>query len=86
MRLETLVFMVTVRRIRPEYGCSNRWGSGGSAVDLLHLAWLKLDVVGPACGVMVLTIFYTLIWKLLIWLPRGRWLRVQSRAVVEESA
>jgi len=33
-------------------------------IDLDHL-----DAFGPATAVMVLTIFYALIWKLLFWLP-----------------
>lgn len=45
----------------------------------------NLETLGPACAVMVLSVFYALVFKLVFWLPLGRWLRAHAEQVRDEA-
>lgn len=50
------------------------------AVQILHYTdGSNLSTLGPACGVMVLTLFYGLCLKMIVWEPLEVWLTEQAQ-------
>jgi len=50
----------------------------GAIQILHHTGETNLSTLGPACAVMILTLFYGLCLKMLIWVPLEAWLTEQA--------